>query len=149
MALRWSRIKVFLVWLATYVVYFLAYAVFGSSVAVLAKAFRLSPIEIGALASALSIGFLTTFPGGILADRIGKRKIVSTGLALCSIGLAAIGVSSSFIGCFLSAVLLGIGAGFYEAAMTPLVLGLFPKRPAFAFGSAHLLWGSAHLLGLC
>jgi len=144
---RRSRIRVFLVWLATYVVYFVAYAVFGSSIAVLAKVFRLSPIEIGALASALSIGFLMTFLGGILSDKIGKKKIVSIGLALCSIGLAAIGISDSFIPCFFSAVLLGIGAGFYEAAMTPLVLSLFPERRAFAFGSAHLLWGVGAFAG--
>ncbi len=130
-----------------FIVYSIAYTVFGSAIAVLAKAFELNPIEIGALASGLSIGFLTTFPGGILADRIGKRKIVSTGLALCSIGLAAIGVSSSFIGCFLSAVLLGIGAGFYEAAINPLILELFPERRAFALGSAHLCWGIGGFIG--
>jgi len=147
MSLPKSRIKVFLVWLVPFVVYSVAYTIFGSSIAVLAKAFRLSPIEIGALASALSIGFLTTFPGGILSDKIGKRKIVSVGLALCSVGLAAIGVSGSFTGCFLSAVLLGMGAGLYEAAINPLVIELFPERRAFALGSAHLCWGLGGFVG--
>lgn len=141
MSLPRSRVIVFLVWLVTFVAYSLAYTTFGSSIAVLAKVLSLGPIEIGALASALSIGFLTTFPGGILSDKIGKRIVVSMGLALCSVGLAAIGVSSSFAGSFLSAVLLGIGAGVYEAAMNPLVLELFPERRAFALGSSHLCWG--------
>lgn len=141
MSLPRSRVIVLLVWLVTFVAYSLAYTTFGSSIAVLAKVLSLGPIEIGALASALSIGFLTTFPGGILSDKIGKRIVVSMGLALCSVGLAAIGVSSSFAGSFLSAVLLGIGAGVYEAAMNPLVLELFPERRAFALGSSHLCWG--------
>jgi MFS family permease len=141
MSLPKSRLMVFSVWLVTFIAYSLAYATFGSSIAVLARVLSLSPIEIGALASALSIGFLTTLPGGILSDKIGKRIVVSMGLALCSVGLAAIGVSSSFAGCFLSAALLGVGAGTYEAAMNPLVMELFPKRRAFALGCSHLCWG--------
>lgn len=142
-----SRVTVFLVWLVTFVAYSVAYTTFGSSIAVLAKVLALGPIQIGALASALSVGFLTTFPGGILSDRIGKRMIVASGLAVCSVGLAAIGLSSSFVGCFFSAVLLGIGAGIYEAAMNPLVLELFPERRAFALGSAHLCWGIGGFIG--
>ena len=141
MSLPRSRVIVFLVCLVTFVAYSLAYVTFGSSIAVLAKVLSLGPIEIGALASALSIGFLTTLPGGILSDKIGKKMVVSMGLALCSVGLAAIGVSNSFAGCFFSAVLLGIGAGVYEAAINPLVLELFPERRAFALGSSHLCWG--------
>jgi len=72
-----SRVTVFLVWLVPFVVYSVAYTTFGSSIAVLANVLKLGPIEIGALASALSIGFLSTFPGGILSDKTGKRKIVS------------------------------------------------------------------------
>jgi AAHS family cis,cis-muconate transporter-like MFS transporter len=142
-----SRVPVFLVWLVTFVAYSVAYTTFGSSIAVLAEVLALGPIEIGALASALSVGFLTTFPGGILSDKIDKRMIVSSGLAVSSVGLAAIGLSSSFVGCFLSAVLLGIGAGVYEAAMNPLVLELFPERRAFALGSAHLCWGVGGFIG--
>lgn len=142
-----SRVTVFLVWLVPFVVYSVAYTTFGSSIAVLANVLKLGPIEIGALASALSIGFLSTFPGGILSDKTGKRKIVSVGLALCSVGLAAIGLTNSFVGCFLSAVLLGVGAGIYEAAMNPLVLELFPERRAFALGSAHLCWGIGGFVG--
>jgi len=84
--------------------YSVAYTTFGSSIAVLADVLKLGPIEVGILASALSIAFLTTFPGGILSDKHGKRRIVSMGLALCSAGLAAIGVSNSFVACFVSDV---------------------------------------------
>jgi MFS family permease len=133
--------------LVSFVVYSLAYVTFTSSIAVLAKVLRLGPIEIGALASALAVGFLVTFPAGILSDKMGKKRIVAVGLALCSVGLAAIGASSTFIGCFLSGVILGVGSGFYEAAINPLILELFPERRAFALGSAHLCWGVGGFLG--
>lgn len=142
-----ARITVFLVWLVPFVMYSVAYTTFGSSIAILANVLRLSPIEVGALASALSIGFIATFPGGILSDRYGKRRMVSIGLAVCSVGLAAIGTSNSFAACFLSAVLLGIGAGVFEAAINPLILELYPEKRAFALGSAHLCWGVGGFFG--
>jgi fucose permease len=147
MSLLRPRVVGYLVLLLSFSAYALAYATFGSSIAVLALVFRLGPIEIGALASAASVGFLATFPGGILSDRFGKRKILSAGLALCSVGLTAIGASNSFAGCLASAVLLGIGSGFYEAAINPLVLELFPGRSALALGSAHASWGVGAFLG--
>ena len=147
MSLLRSRIIGYLVLLLSFSAYSLAYATFGSSLAVLALVFSLSPIEIGAMASAVSVGFLATFPGGILSDRFGKRKILSMGLALCSVGLTAIGASNSFTSCLASAVLLGIGSGFYEAAINPLVLELFPGRRALALGSANASWGVGGFLG--
>jgi len=147
MSLLRSRVVGYLVLLLSFSAYSLAYATFGSSLAVLALVFSLSPIEIGGLASAVSVGFLATFPEGILSDRFGKRKVLSMGLALCSVGLTAIGASNSFTGCLASAVLLGIGSGFYEAAINPLVLELFPGRRALALGSANASWGVGGFLG--
>jgi DHA1 family purine base/nucleoside efflux pump-like MFS transporter len=141
------RLVRYIALLLSFSAYGLAAATFGSSIAVLARAFSLSPIEIGELASAAPLGFLATFPGGILFDRLGGRKILSMGLALCSVGLAAIGTSNSFMSCLGSAGLVGIGSGFYEAAINPLVLELFPGRRALALGSAHATYGLGAFVG--
>lgn len=147
MSLPQSRVAVYVVLLLSFLMYSLAWATFSSSIAVLAGVFSLGPIEIGALASAVSIGYLTTLPGGILSDRFGKSRILSIGLAICSVGLAAIGMSNSFICCFVSALVLGVGSGFTEAAINPLILGLFPGRRAFALGGEYACWGVGGFLG--
>lgn len=76
------------------------------------QTFHLSNKSFGAILSAFGIGyFITTFCGGILADRFGARKIWSIFAVLWSFVCIIIGMATGFIGLFIGRFLLGCAEG--------------------------------------
>ena len=67
--------------------------------------YRLSYFEVGFLSAAFFIGMTAQIATGFLSDRIGDRKkLVSSGLVLTAILVAALGLGTSYIA--LSAIAL-------------------------------------------
>ncbi|MEF8776770.1 MAG: MFS transporter [Haloarculaceae archaeon] len=64
---------------------------------------------------------LSQFPGGVLADRYGERRIVLVALGGATVGSVLVAASPSLPVFALAAVLLGSGAGLYFAAGTALL----------------------------
>jgi MFS family permease len=101
-------------------------------------------------ASAVASG-LTNPPLGVLADRIGARKVIVGGLFLMGLSSVAIGLSGSYLLLILGLLLMGIASGTYHAPASALIAETFPfARRGVALGThttaGHLAFFAAPLV---
>jgi sugar phosphate permease len=147
---RWTILALGTVAQASYSAVFLG-------IPVLAPQFRdeygLSLAEIGVVLAAFSIGsVLTLLPWGLLADRIGERLVLATGLAGASIALGLASLTSGYL-LLVSLLVVAGGAGAsVNAASGRAVMGWFePSQRGLALGirqTALPLGGAAAAVAL-
>ena len=107
---------------------------------VLAPALRdahsLSLVEIGVLLDALWIGtLLTLLPWGLLADRVGERLVLASGLGVCAAALVGAGYTERFGSLLLLIGLAGAAGASVNAASGRAVMQWFPaSERGFALG---------------
>ncbi|HEY0097271.1 MAG TPA: MFS transporter, partial [Archangium sp.] len=79
--------------------------------------FQLGPDQFGWILSAFFAGYaLFQIPGGMLADRIGPRKVILFALAWWSLFTALTGVVGGLVSMLAVRFLFGIGEGIFPAA---------------------------------
>jgi sugar phosphate permease len=107
---------------------------------VLAPALRveydLSLPEVGLVIAAVNVGSIVTLlPWGLLADRVGERSVLSTGLAGASLALVAAAFAPSFDVFVIAIVFAGALGASVNAASGRAVMGWFEERQrGFALG---------------
>ena len=107
---------------------------------VLAPALRdahdLSLLQVGVVLDALWIGtLLTLLPWGLLADRVGERLVLATGLVLCAAALVGAGYAERFEPLILLILLAGAAGASVNAASGRAVMQWFPaSERGFALG---------------
>jgi MFS family permease len=91
---------------------------------------------------------LTLFPGGVLVDRMGSRRIALIGLGAFAGGALIGAVAGSFPLLVLSRVIQGVGAGLVSpASLAGAVSGFPPARRGLALGFWGASSGAANLVG--
>lgn len=65
---------------------------------------------------------------GILAQRWGKKRFITLGQYMLALGLLMVSFSQSYPMLILSLMIIGIGGGFSEALINPLVVDLHPNN---------------------
>ena len=90
--------------------------------------FDLTLAETGVVLAAPSIGMTPTLlPWGLLADRIGERIVLATGLAAAAAALAVAAYAESFVALVLLLVATGACAASVNAASGRAVMQWFPR----------------------
>src|ERR1043166_361492 len=70
--------------------------------------------------------FVPSYPMGMLADKLNRKKLLGFGLAINALGFVALALAPNY-GCALAAVALaGVGGSFYHPAATAVVAPLSP-----------------------
>ncbi|HEV8654774.1 MAG TPA: MFS transporter [Candidatus Limnocylindria bacterium] len=115
------------------------------------SAFGLSYTGAGFLVSAYSIASgVTNAPLGVLADRIGARRVIVWGLVLIGLSSVAIGLSTEYWQLLAFLAVMGIASGTYHAPASALIAELFSSRRGMAMGThttaGHLSFFAAPLL---
>ena len=115
------------------------------------SAFGLSYTSAGFLVSAYSIASgMTNAPLGVLADRIGARRVIVWGLVLIGLSSVAIGLSTEYWQLLAFLAVMGIASGTYHAPASALIAELFSSRRGMAMGThttaGHLSFFAAPLL---
>ncbi|HRD05456.1 MAG TPA: MFS transporter [Verrucomicrobiota bacterium] len=82
----------------------------------------------------LAACFGPSYPAGILADRLNRKKLLAFGLALNGTAFAALGLAPSYAWALVAVVVAGIGSSFYHPAATAMITRLFPGRTGKALG---------------
>lgn len=77
---------------------------------------------------------ITQFPGGILGDRIGERKVLVAGGLLGVVAVIASGIAWSVPALFAGFVLLGTATGIYATTRFTVLVDVYPKQAATATG---------------
>jgi sugar phosphate permease len=119
----------------------------------LREEYGLSLAQIGVVLAAFSIGSVVTLlPWGLLADRVGERRVLATGLAAASIALAVAAFTSSWVTLVALLVLAGGAGASVNAASGRAVMSWFePSQRGFALGirqTALPLGGAAAAVAL-
>jgi MFS family permease len=117
----------------------------------ISAAFGLSYTSAGFLVGAYSIASgVTNAPLGVLADRIGARRVIVWGLVLIGIASVAIGLSTEYWQLIAFLAVMGIASGTYHAPASALIAEMFSSRRGMAMGThttaGHLSFFAAPLL---
>jgi len=114
-------------------------------------AFALSYTDAGFAVTAYTIASgVTNAPLGVLADRIGARRVIVWGLVLIGLSSVAIGLSSEYWQLLAFLVVMGIASGTYHAPASALIAEMFSSRRGMAMGThttaGHLSFFAAPLV---
>jgi MFS family permease len=122
--------------------------------------FALSNTQAGFAVTAYTIASgLTNAPLGLLADRVGARRVIVGGLVLIGLSSIAIGLSGSYWALLLGLAIMGVASGTYHAPASALLaetftfarrgvaLGTHTTAGHLAFFAAPLVAGTLALLG--
>ena len=106
--------------------------------------FRLSKAQLGGVTAAFSLSSgASQLPAGWLADRIGPTWLITIGVLGVGIAGLLVGFSSSYGVLLALLVLMGLAAGGYHPASTPLIsLSVPPNQRGRALG-LHLIGGNS------
>ncbi|RNB80320.1 MFS transporter [Brevibacillus nitrificans] len=92
--------------------------------------FGLNSVELGAIVSAYFLGFaLFTIPGGVAADKVGSKRIISIGLVLWALFTACTGLVTGFAMLIAVRFLLGV----IQAPMSPSILKAVGERTTLEY----------------
>jgi MFS family permease len=112
------------------------------------REFGFSLDESGLLATGFTLGLaLTGLPAGYLLDRLSRRMIVVTSIAVYSIGTLAIPFAAGFADMAAYRLLSGIGEGVQATAIYAIIGAYYFHRRAFAAGFIGLAFGLGVFLG--
>lgn len=81
-----------------------------------------------------------SFGGGIVTERIGRRRVLVLAAASLGVGLAMIGTIPAWALLLVAAVPAGFGAGAIDGGVNGLILDLFPAARGRALNSLHLFF---------
>jgi MFS family permease len=106
--------------------------------------FSLSKAQLGGVTAAFSLSSgASQLPAGWLADRIGPTWLITIGVLGVGLSGLLVGISSSYSMLLVFLVLMGLMAGGYHPASTPLIsLSVPPNQRGRALG-LHLIGGNS------
>jgi sugar phosphate permease len=139
-----KRTALFWIWLMMFVAYLdrINVAVAGPTIM---KALHIDHAQFGYVLSAFTFGYaLMQIPGGILADRLGARRLLVAALVIWSIFTACTGLAWSLVSLVVIRILFGVGEGIENGAQFKLIGDYFDSRER---SSANALFLTALALG--
>jgi len=80
---------------------------------------------------------LTVALTGVIADRFGRRFLLSFGAFAIFVGLVLAGVAPRYVLFLLGAGCFGLGGGIFDALVSPLVVQMYPRESAARLNAFH------------
>jgi MFS family permease len=91
--------------------------------------------------------FLPSYPMGVLADRVSRRKLLGLGLAINGLGFLGLALAPNYPLALASVAVAGFGGSFFHPAATALTARLFPANMGRALGILGIGAGAGFFLG--
>ena len=123
-------------------------ATLGIALPEIRQSFSLSAIEAGSLFSVMMIiAALTSSIAGRLADRIGRKTVLITGLSLLALGFFGAGLSRSRLLHFTLLGVTGMGYGFTPPSLYAIMSDLLPNRRGLGASLVSVAYGIGGAIG--
>lgn len=119
----------------------------------ISKTFSTNLSEGGGLETARNLlVFIVVLGAGMLAQRWGKKRFLSLGQYIIATGLLLVSVSQSYAMIIIAIMLVGVGGGFSEALLSPLVVDIHKHKSGKFLNISHAFYpvgivGAALLFG--
>ena len=91
--------------------------------------------------------FAPSYPIGVLADRMSRKKLLAFGLALNGLGFVALALAPNYTWALVAVAVAGFGGSFYHPAATAMVTRLFPGGTGRALGLVGIGSGVGFFVG--
>lgn len=110
--------------------------------------YHLDGQQLANIAATAFWGFpVAVIVGGIVVDIIGMKRLLQLAFVFHLAGIALTVFAQSYMGLFLSTLLIGIANGTVEASCNPLVATLFPENKTTKLNHFHLWFPGGIVLG--
>lgn len=91
--------------------------------------------------------FLPSYPLGVLADRVSRKKLLAYGLLINALAFVCLAFAPNYAWSMACVILAGIGGSSYHPAATAMIARLFPQDTGRALGLAGIGAGAGFFLG--
>ena len=123
-------------------------ATLGIALPEIRQSFSLSAVEAGSLFSVMmAIAAITSSIAGRLADKIGRKTVLITGLSLLALGFSGAGIGSNRLAHFLLLGITGIGYGFTTPSLYAIMSDLLPYRRGLGTSLVSVFYGIGGAVG--
>lgn len=123
-------------------------ATLGIALPEVRQSFSLSEIQAGSLFTvALIVAASSSTIAGRLADKIGRKTVLVTGLGLLAVGFAGAGISEHRLLFVLSLGLTGLGYGVTTPSLYALMSDLLPNRRGLGASLVSVAYGIGGAIG--
>lgn len=123
-------------------------ATLGIALPEVRQSFSLSEVQAGSLFSVMMIiAALTSGIAGRLADRIGRKTVLITGLSLLALGFSAAGLSNNRLLFYYFLGVTGIGYGFTPPSLYAIMSDLLPDRRGLGASLVSVTYGIGGAIG--
>jgi len=123
-------------------------ATLGIALPEIRQTFSLSTVAAGSLFSVMMIiAAITSGIAGRLADKIGRKTVLITGLSLLALGFGLAGISAHPIPFFLFLAVTGVGYGFTPPSLYALMSDLLPNRRGLGASLVSVTYGIGGAIG--
>jgi MFS family permease len=123
-------------------------AALGITLPDIRESFSLSEVQAGSLFSAMMIvAALTSGIAGRLADKIGRKTVLITGLTLLAAGFSVAGLMRNWLWFFFFLGVTGIGYGFTPPSLYAIMSDLLPQRRGLGASLISVTYGIGGAVG--
>jgi AAHS family benzoate transporter-like MFS transporter len=123
-------------------------ATLGIALPEIRQSFSLSEVAAGSLFSVMMIiAAMTSGIAGRLADRIGRKRVLITGLSLLALGFGVAGVSNHSLPFFFFLAVTGVGYGFTPPSLYAIMSDLLPNRRGLGTSLVSVTYGIGGAIG--
>ncbi|HUF41820.1 MAG TPA: MFS transporter [Verrucomicrobiae bacterium] len=123
-------------------------ATLGIALPEIRQTFSLSTVAAGSMFSVMMIiAALTSAVAGRLADRIGRKTVLITGLSLLALGFGVAGAAAHPVLFFIFLAVTGVGYGFTPPSLYALMSDLLPNRRGLGASLVSVTYGIGGAIG--
>ncbi len=126
----------------------IAFGIRGDTLGDFMKTFNATPADIGWAIVGAFWGFTISIAfSGVVCDWLGLKSLLVFAFVLHMVGIAGTVFASSIQMLAIGTLLIGLGNGFIEGAVNPLVVTLYPDNKTAKLNALHAWWPGGIVIG--